>query len=161
MSMIAKTYQLSIVTSIILITLVFTGYTYYADAQAVEQVYAEVYNINQVSPKLNFATIVFTLNFTNPSNRDIHDLSSTFHLYIDENDVGEGSFSNLTIPAQQNTYKQVSMRIHYDEVAKSVIDIISNWAQGQNTNIKVKGTMQASVLFGLTTASHQYTAVSS
>ncbi len=156
--MISKTYQLSIITIIIILLLLFTGYTYYADAQAIEQVYAKVHTVNQISPKLNFATIVFTLNFTNPSNRDIYDLSSSFDLYIEENNVGKGSFSNLSIPAKSNIYKQVSMRIHYDEVAKSVIDIISNWAQGQNTTIKVKGTMHASVLFGLTTASHKYIA---
>ena len=161
MSMISKTYQLSIIAIILLLLILFAGYSFYADAQAIERVYAEVDTIDQVSPKLNFATIIFTLNITNPSNRDVNDLSSTFDLYIDENDVGDGSFSNLYIPAQSNTYKQVSMKVHYNEIAKSVIDIISNWTQGQNTSVKVKGTMQASVLFGLTTASHQYIAVSS
>lgn len=155
----AKTPYLTAVISVaILLFIIFLGYTYYADAKAIEHVYATVETIDQINPKFSKATITFTLNITNPSTRDVNKLSSTFDLYIENNYIGSGSFSNLSIPSQTNKFKQVSMTVEYKGIADSVVDILKNWAGGQNTTMKVDGTMTASILFGLATASHDYIA---
>ena len=156
-----KTYQLaSLITLAILIPSLFLGYTYFADADAIQKIYADVDTIDQINPKITKATIIFTLNITNPTTRDITDLSSTFDIFIQDNYVGTGSFSNFNIPAQTNKFKQVSITVSYGGIADSAVDIFTNWVSGQDTTLTIEGTMTASVLFGLTTASHSYTASS-
>jgi LEA14-like dessication related protein len=157
----SKPYQFgTVITLAILIPALFLGYTYFADAQAIEKIYAEVENINQINPKFTKADISFTLNITNPTTRDINKLSSTFDIFIQDNYVGTGSFSNFSIPAQTNKITLVSVTVDYGELADSVVDFIKNWASGQDTTLKIEGTMNAQVLFGLATASHSYTATS-
>jgi len=159
--MMPKTYQLaSLITLAILIPTLFLGYTYFADADAIQKIYADVDTIDQINPKITKATIIFTLNITNPTTRDITDLSSTFDIFIQDNYVGKGSFSNFSIPAQTTKFKQVSITVSYGGIADSAVDIFTNWVSGQDTTLTVEGTMTASVLFGLTTASHSYTASS-
>jgi len=159
--MMPKTYQLaSLITLAILIPSLFLGYTYFADADAIQKIYADVDTIDQINPKITKATIIFTLNITNPTTRDITDLSSTFDIFIQDNYVGKGFFSNFSIPAQTNKFKQVSITVSYGGIADSAVDIFTNWVSGQDTTLTVEGTMTASVLFGLTTASHSYTASS-
>ncbi len=163
--MISKTYQLSIVTSLILIALVFTGYTYYADAQAIEKISAEVYSFNpdsNIDLDLSKRTLDlnFTLNMTNPSPRDINDISSTFKIYIEENFIGNGSFTNLTLRAKSSKFKEITVSFDLKGFAYSFIDTIANVLKNETTTITIEGNLTASVLFGLSTASHQYTAVS-
>jgi LEA14-like dessication related protein len=156
--MISKTYQLTTIFLVIILLTSFFGYTYYADAQAIQKVQSKVETINQINPKITSATITFTLNITNPTTRDVHNLGSTFDIYIEENYIGKGSFSNFSIPGQTHKFKQVTITVNYGGLADSAVDIIKNWVTGQNSTLKVKGTMTASVLFGLATASHSYTA---
>jgi hypothetical protein len=159
--MMKKTYQLvSIISMISILLIILLGYSYFADAQAIQQVYADVTAINQINPKLTSAAILFTLNITNPSSRNINKLSSTFDLYIEKNFIGTGSFSNFSIPGQTNKFKEVSLTIQYTGLADSAVDIIKNWVSGQHTTLRIEGVMTASVLFGLATVSHKYTATS-
>jgi hypothetical protein len=164
--MMPKTYQLaSLITLAILIPTLFLGYTYFADAQAIQQIRAEVYSFNPDS-NIDFdlperkINLNFTLNVTNPSSRDIQDISSTFNIYIEENFIGEGSFSNLSIKANSSKFKDITVSFDLKGFAYSIIDGIANALKNQNTEITIEGTMTASVLFGLTTASHSYTATS-
>lgn len=145
----------------ILLILLFLGYTYYADAEAIQNVYAEIEGINQINAKITSATITFTLNITNPSNRNVNQLSSTFDIYIEDNFVGTGSFFDHDIPAQTSNLKQVQINVNYGGLADSSIDILKNWFVGQDSQIKIKGVITASVLFGLTTTSHKFIAISS
>jgi hypothetical protein len=145
----------------ILLILLFLGYTYYADAEAIQNVYAEIEGINQINAKITSAAITFTLNITNPSNRNVNQLSSTFDIYIENNFVGTGSFFDHDIPAQTSNLKQVQINVNYGGLADSSIDILKNWFVGQDSQIKIKGVITASVLFGLTTTSHKFIAISS
>lgn len=157
--MIQKSYQIaSLITLAILFPSLFLGYTYFADADAIQNIYAKVETMDQINPKITKATITFTLNITNPTTRDINDLSSTFDIYIKENYIGTGSFSNFSIPGQTNRFKQVTITVNYGGLADSAIGIIKNWVSNQGLTLRIEGTMKASVLFGLTTISHKYTA---
>lgn len=149
-----------IIVGILLIS-IFLAYTYYSDADALQNVYAEIEGIDQINAKFTSATITFNLNITNPSNRNINQLSSTFDIYIEDNFIGEGSFSDHDIPAQTSNLKQVQINVNYGGLADSSIDILKNWVAGQDSQIEIKGTITASVLFGLTTTSHEFIAISS
>ena len=161
--MLSKTYQITTIFLIIILLTFFFGYTYYADAQAIQQIRAKVYSFNPNSNivlDLSERTIDlnFTLNFTNPSSRDIRDISSSFNIYIEENFIGKGSFSNLFIKANSSEFKEITVSFNLKGFAHSFIDTISNAIKNENTKMTVEGTMTASVLFGLATASHSYTA---
>ncbi len=159
--MIKRTYQgIALIILIILILSLFMGYIYITDVQSIQQINAEILTIDDINLKFSSAIITFSLNITNPSTRDIHNVYSTFDLYIEQNYIGRGSFSNITIPAQTNRIKQVTMTINYAGLADSALDFLKNWIRGQSTVIIVEGTLHASVLFGLAKASHQYTASS-
>jgi hypothetical protein len=145
----------------IILILFFLGYTYFADADAIQNVYAEVEGINQINAKITSATITFTINITNPSNRNVNQLSSTFDIYIEDNFVGTGSFSDYDIPAETSKLKQVQINVNYGGLADSSIEILKNWIIGQDSQLKIKGSITASVLFGLTTTSHKFIATSS
>ncbi len=149
-----------IIVGILLIS-IFLAYTYYADADALQNVYAEIEGIDQINAKITSATITFNLNITNPSNRNINQLSSTFDIYIENNFVGTGSFSDHDISAQTSNLKQVQINVNYGGLADSSIDILKNLVAGQDSQIEIKGTITASVLFGLTTTSHEFIATSS
>lgn len=164
--MISKTYQLTTIFIIIILLTFFFGYTYYADAQAIQQMRAEVYSFNpdsNIDLDLSKRTLElnFTLNITNPSSRDIRDISSTFKIYIEENFIGKGSFSNLSIKANSSELKEITVSFDLKGFAYSFIDKIANVLKNEYTIISIEGSMTASVLFGLTTASHEYTATSS
>lgn len=159
--MIPKKYQLPIVLVIIILVLIsFFSYTFYADAEAIQQVQAEVETVNRIEPKITSATISFTINLTNPTSRDIHQLSSTFDIFIEDNFVGTGSFSDHDIPAKTSVTKELSVNVNYGGLADSAVDILKNWVSGQQSTLKINGTITAAVLFGLTTASHDYIATS-
>jgi hypothetical protein len=159
--MISKKYQLPSIGIVILLILIsFLGYTFYADAEAIQQVSAEVETINRIEPKITSATLLFTINLTNPSSRNIHQLSSTFDIFIENNFVGTGSFSDHDIPAQTSTIKEISININYGGLADSAVDILKNWVKGQESTVRINGNITAAVLFGLTTASHEFTASS-
>lgn len=143
---------------ILLIT--FFGYTYYADADAILQLTSDVESINQINPKITSTTITFTLNITNPTNRHITDLNSEFNIFIENNEIGKGSFSELDIPSQSSVLKQVTITVFYNTLADSVVDIIKNSLQGQDSELTIKGTMNAAVLFGLTRVSQDFIATS-
>ncbi|MDG6219125.1 MAG: hypothetical protein QCI00_06765 [Candidatus Thermoplasmatota archaeon] len=99
--MMQRTYRgIILIFFIILILSFFMGYVYIADMQAVQQIHAEISTIDDIDLKFSSAIITFSLNITNPSTRNINDLYSTFDLYIEQNYIGHGSFSNTTIPAQ-------------------------------------------------------------
>lgn len=159
--MIPKTYLIASFISVILILLtIFLGYTFIADAEAAQQIYAKVTNIDQVSSTFTSATLTFTINITNPTDRDIHKLTSTFKIYINEYYIGNGSFSETDVGAQTSTFKQVTATVSYKNLADSAINILQNWVTRQNPTLKITGTITASILFGLTTASHQFIATS-
>ena len=159
--MIPKTYQIAaLITAAILIFSVFLGYTFYADAQALQQVYAEVETLDKIIPSLNSASIIFTLNITNPSSRNLYGLSSNFNIFIEENFIGTGSFSNYDVPAKTSIIQQVTINVNYKGLAESAIDLLQNWISGQNSVLSITGNMTASVIFVLATVSHEYTATS-
>ena len=73
---------------------------------------SDVEAINSLNVNLNHVYIddinskYFKLNFdveiNNPSDSDIVDLSTDFKIYIENNYVGEGNFSNVNIPNNSN-----------------------------------------------------------
>ena len=150
-------YYFIIIIAVILL-FIFIGYTYVVDVDAISKVYAEIDTINSVDFRLTSSTIIFTINITNPSNREIQDLSSTYDVYIDMTYIGKGSFSELSIKPMTSAYQKSTLVVYHQGLANATKNIIENWINYKETDLIIKGTMHASTLFGLVDISHAYIA---
>lgn len=150
--------KIFIILIIVLLLSLFLVYTFYTDTESLKQVYAKVEGIQDIDAKFTSATITFNLNITNPSSKSINQLSSTFDIFIENNFIGTGSFADYSIPAKTSIDKEVEVNVNYGGLADSSIDILKNWASGEESEIKIDGTITASILFGLTAASQDFTA---
>jgi len=137
---------------------VFLAYTYTSDIDALTHIYAEIETINTIDPKVTSATLIFTINITNPTSREIHDLSSTFDVKIDNNYIGSGSFSKISLSPHSNIFKKMNMTVYYSGLADAGVDIIKNWAKGNDSHLTIDGTMHAFVLFGFIETSQEFSA---
>ena len=98
------------------------------------------------------------MNITNPTDRTIQGLSSIFDIYIGQNPIGSGNFQNININPKSFTVHSVTIVITYMGLAHSVIDIIANLIEGQQTTVTIKGTMTSNIFFGLSQTTQDFTA---
>jgi len=150
----------SILFIIVIFLIVFLGYIYITDIDAISQVYAEIDTINSINPKLTSADIIFTINITNPTAKEIYDLSSTFDVFIEDNYIGKGSFSKTGIKPNSNVYHKTELTVFYNGLANATIDIIKNWVNNKDSDLFIKGNMTAKTLFGLIETTQPYIASS-
>jgi len=147
---------ISIIVAISVLSIIFINYR--SDIDAINNLNV---NINDVSIK-NINSIFFKLNFDiniiNPSDRDITDLSTDFNIYIEDNYVGEGNFSNVDIPNNSNKSKDVIITVYYDGLADAVVDVIKKIINEGEFDLKIIGTVYAKALFGLSIMKQNYTA---
>ena len=109
------------ITILALITILIFGVIYInykADVDAINNLNVnlndiEIYDIKFSSFKLNF-----DIEIINPSDRDIVDLSTDFKIYIEDNYVGNGNFSNVNILNNSYENKDVVVSIYYDGLAE-------------------------------------------
>jgi hypothetical protein len=100
------------------------------------------------------------MNISNPSPREISDLSSTFNVFIEENYIGKGSFSKTTIKPASNVYHKTNLTVYYSGLADASIDIIKNWVNEKESKLIIKGNMTAKILFGVFETSQSFIASS-
>jgi LEA14-like dessication related protein len=150
-------YIISIAVFFILV-LSFAGFTYYADAEAVSKTQIKIQNLNLIKIHSNGVKLGFTVNFVNPSDREINDLSSDFDIYIDGIKIGSGSFSDIDIKPYDYTSKQMTVMVSYSGLAQSAVNVIKNFIYVQKTGFTIKGTIKVDTLFGLTEISQKFIA---
>jgi LEA14-like dessication related protein len=152
--MIKKSRKIIIVIGIILAISGFLGYTYYADATTLNNAEVTIENIHLQELSLTYCKLKIYIDISNPTNRDISGLTAVFNIYIADNYVGSGSFSKVSIPAQSNREKDVTITIYYAKVAVAVVDGIKRG----NFDLTIKGEASGDVLFDLITVSKQFKA---
>jgi LEA14-like dessication related protein len=143
---------------LLIILIIFLGYIYFSDVEAISHVNADIESVNSINPKLTSADIIFTINITNPTSREIYDLSSSFDVYIDDTYIGEGSFSKTGIKPLSNIFHQTNLTVYYSGIADATIEIIKNWMKNKQSNLIIKGNMTAKTLFGLIETTQPYEA---
>jgi hypothetical protein len=79
-------------------------------------------------------------------------------VFIDKNYIGKGSFSKIGIEPESSVNHKTNLTVYYSGIADATIDMIKNWVDGKETNLFIKGTMNAKTLFGLVDISHKFTA---
>ena len=153
-----------IITTLILfiITISILGLIYINYKSDIEAINNLNVNLNQIDiDDINskFFKLNFNVEISNPSDRDIVDLSTTFKIYIEDNYVGEGNFSNVNIINNSEENKDVIVSVYYEGLADAVNDVIKKIINEGEFDLKIKGTLYAKALFGLSIIEQNFVAI--
>jgi len=146
----------AIILAIILSVSVFLGYIYYADVAAIHSIEVTINDVYITDVKFTSFKLKLDANIYNPADQDISGLSSTFDIYIEDNYVGEGGFSNVFITAHNQSEKDVSITTYYSGLADAVADVIKNVIKEGNFDLTIRGNINGNALFGLITFSQKF-----
>ncbi len=146
----------AIILAIILSVSGFLGYIYYADVAAMSSIEVTINDVDITDVKFTSFKLKLDANIYNPTDQDISGLSSTFDIYIEDNYVGEGDFSNVFISAHAQSEKDVSVTIYYSGLADASVDVIKNVITEGNFDLTISGNINGNVLFGLITFSQEF-----
>jgi len=132
---------------------------YKSDIEAINNlnVNLNLIDIDDINSK--FFKLNFNVEISNPSDRDIVDLSTTFKIYIEDNYVGEGNFSNVNIINNSEENKDVIVSVYYEGLADAVNDVIKKIINEGEFDLKIKGTLYAKALFGLSIIEQNFVAI--
>ncbi len=145
-----------IILAIILSVSGFLGYIYYADVAAMSSIEVTINDVDITDVKFTSFKLKLDANIYNPTDQDISGFSSTFYIYIEDNYVGEGGFSNVFIPAHAQSEKDVSITIYYSGLADASVDVIKNIIKEGKFDLTISGNINGNVLFGLITFSQEF-----
>ena len=146
----------AIILAIILSVSGFLGYIYFADVAAMSSIEVTIKDVDITDVKFTSFKLKLDANIYNPTDQDISGLSSAFDIYIEDNYVGEGGFSNVFIPAHTQSEKDVSITIYYSGLADAAVDVIKNVITEGNFDLTISGNINGNVLFGLITFSQEF-----
>ena len=149
-----KIRQIIIGITIILVISMFLCYTYYADVTTLYDAELSIEDIRLQELSLTYCKLKIYIDISNPTDRDISDLTAMFDIFIADNYVGLGSLSKVSIPAQSKIEKDVAITIYYSNVAFSVVDGIKSG----NFDLTISGEARGNILFGLITVSDEFKA---
>ena len=156
MKKIIITILILIIIIISMLGLIYINYK--SDVDAINSLNVNLINIKEPY----FTDTSFKLNFeveiNNPSDRNIIDLSTDFEIYIEDNYVGEGNFSDVDIQNNSNTSEDVIVTIYYIGLADAAVDIIKNIIKKEEFKLEIKGTLYAKALFGWSIIEQSYIA---
>ena len=146
----------AIILAIILSISGFLGYNYYADVAAMSSIEVTINDVDITDVKFTSFKLKLDANIYNPTDQDISGLSSAFDIYIEDNYVGEGGFSNVFIPAHAQSEKDVLITIYYSGLADAAVDVIKNVITEGNFDLIISGNINGNVLFGLIAFSQEF-----
>ena len=149
-----KNVMVTIILAIILSVSGFSGYIYYADVAAMSSIEVTINDVVITDVKFISFKLKLDADIYNPTDQDISGLSSTFDIYIEDNYIGEGGFSNVFIPAHAQSEKDVSITI--SGLAVAAVDVIKNVITEGNFDLTISGNINGNVLFGLITFSQEF-----
>ena len=151
-----KNVIVAIILAIILSILGFLGYIYYADVAAMSSIEVTINDVDITDVKFTSFKLKLDAIIYNPTDQDISRLSSTFDIYIEDNYVGEGDFSNVFISAHDESKKDVSVTIYYSGLADASRDVIKNVITEGNFDLTISGNINGNVLFDLIIFSQEF-----
>jgi hypothetical protein len=153
-----KLIKTIVTVGILLSIFVFIFISYNADVEALRSIDVSLDKIDLYDIKFTSFKLKLNVNISNPTNNYLSNLSSEFDIYIDENFVGEGDFTNVTIPALSNRSKDIIVTIYYGGLADAVVDIIKNVITNEEFYLTINGELSGNALFGLTKVSQSFQA---
>jgi hypothetical protein len=134
---------------IIISILSFIFINYKSDVEAINDINISLNNVNIFDLKITSFKLNLDVEIINPSNREINQLSSYFDIYIENNYIGNGNFSNVNIQKNSNISKTIIITIYYSGLADAAVDIIENLINEGEFDLRINGTIYANALFGM------------
>ena len=144
-----KKRYLVIIGLVIAILFAVTILQFMADAAAVNELKINIENVRLADIGLTSCDLWGTINFTNPTNRDLSIASATFDVFIADSYVGKSSCSQFSILSNSSREQVISLTLLYSDVAHVVFEGITN----RNFDIYISGEAQKYVCYGLFTIS--------
>ena len=148
-----------IIVTILLFSFIFINYN--SDFEAINSLNVKLRDVDIFDASIASFKLKLIVEIINPSDRDIIELSSDFEIFIEDNYIGEGNFSNININKNSSENKDIIIIIYYSGIAEAVVDVIENIINEGNFNLKINGTLYAKALFGLSLIEQNYIATKS
>ena len=140
------------IIAIILVISGFLGFTYYSDVTTLYNAEITINDIQIQELGLSFCKLKIIIDISNPSGKDISELTANFNIKISNNFVGKGSVSKISIPSKSSKEKEVIVTIYYANVAAAVVNGIADG----NFDLTLVGEASGKVLFGLITVTDRF-----
>jgi hypothetical protein len=145
----------------IIITILFLSFifiTYNSDLEAINNINVKLKDVDIFEASITSFKLKLIVEIINPSDRDIIELSSNFDIFIENNYIGEGNFSNVNIKKNSIINNDIIITIYYSGVAEAVVDVIKNIINEGEFNLRINGILYAKALFGLSIIEQNYIA---
>ncbi len=146
--------------SIVLVVSLLLGFTialiYYGDAESLHEIKVSIHYFEVEEIHLTNCSILIIINISNPSGRDIYDLSSSFEIFIENISIGKGGFSGVNIPSNAVTRIEVPINMMYSGLADAAVEAIKNIWRGESNEVSIIGELNSSTLFGLARVSYHF-----
>jgi hypothetical protein len=146
---------------IIIITISFLSFIFFnynSDLEAINNLNVILRDVDIFDASITSFKLKLIVEIINPSNREIIELSSDFDIFIENNYVGEGNFSNVNIQKNSTLNKDIIITIYYSGIAEAVVDIIKNLINAEEFYLKINGILYAKALFGFSIIEQNYIA---
>lgn len=153
--MIKKRY-LIIIGLVIVILIAISIQQIMADAAAINDLRIHVEDVRLADIGLTSCDLLVTINFTNPTSRDLSIVSATFDVFVADSYVGNSSLLQLSIPNKSSREHEISLTLLYSDIAHAVIEGIKN----KNFDIYISGEAQGYVFYELFIVSVPFSASS-
>jgi LEA14-like dessication related protein len=127
-----------------------------ADAAAINELKIHVEDVRLADIGLTSCDLLVTINFTNPTSRDLSIVSATFDVFVADSYVGNSSLLQLSIPNKSSREHVISLTLLYSDIAHAVIEGIKN----KNFDIYISGEAQGYVFYELFIVSVPFSASS-
>lgn len=130
---------------IILIAIVgFSGYTYYQERKALNNIETEVVGPGVPDIGLTSISIPIEMKFHNTSNSNSPPFSVNYDIYVNGQDIGNGSIPQTTVPAGETKTVNQTITVEYSDLGSGLVDSLKSG----NFEVTVKGKLNAKMLFG-------------
>ena len=127
-----------------------------ADSAAINELKIHVEDVRLADIRLTSCDLLVTINFTNPTSRDLSIVSATFDVFVADSYVGNSSLLQLSIPNKSSREHVISVTLLYSDIAHAVIEGIKN----KNFDIYISGEAQGYVFYELFIVSVPFSASS-
>jgi LEA14-like dessication related protein len=154
--MIKKRYLVFIGLVIVILIAAISILQIMADAAAINDLKIHVEDVRLTDIGLTSCDLLVTINFTNPTNRDLSIVSATFDVFIADSYVGNSSLLQLSIPNKSSRVHVISLTLLYSNIAHAVIQGIKN----KNFDIYISGEARGYVFYELFIVSVPFSASS-
>ncbi len=116
-----------------------------ADKAAINDLTIHAENVRLTDVGLTSCDLLVTVNFTNPTGRDLSIVSARFDVFVADSYVGNSSLQHLSIPSKSSKEHDISLTLLYSDIAHAVFEGIKN----RNFDIDISGEAQGQVFYGL------------